>query len=172
MARGLTKFRVTVPLSLNAVDKRLIGENIIRRIQTRTGNHTDIDGNRFASYSKAYREQKRDYGLSGSPNLRLTGEMLNSLQILQVGSTFIEIGYQTTSFEARKAVWNQGGNSSIPSRPFLGILDNQAQGEVNKVVDNSPIVDALRFIEENTFDDVTPSISSVSEFVGESDGEL
>ena len=129
MARGQVYFDVTVPRRMSLVDKRLVGENIIRKIQTRTANHTDIDGNRFAPYSPGYRKEKQILTGSGQPNLYLTGEMMNSLVILDMTDTRIRIGYDPGSFEAQKSYWNQGGNSNIPSREFLGEQDSKIEAE-------------------------------------------
>ena len=150
MARGQRRFRVDVPRSMDAVDKRIVGENIIRNIQQRTARHTDIDGNRFASYSADYRREKQSFGLGGSPNLYFTGEMMNSIQILEVRDDHLIIGLNPGSFEADKAYWNQGGNSNIPSREFLGETDSRIESVITQVTESSPIVEAIRFIERNT----------------------
>ena len=152
MARGQIYFDVNVPSRMSLVDKRLVGENIIRKIQTRTANHTDIDGDRFAPYSPGYRKEKQLLTGTGQPNLYLTGEMLNSLSILEIQDTRIRIGYQAGSFEARKSYWNQGGNPSIPNREFLGEQDSKIESEIRSVEEDSPITAALRFIERNTLD--------------------
>ena len=154
---------------MSTVDKRVVGENIIRRIQRRTANSTDIDGNRFASYSRGYLETRREFGLSGSPNLRFTGEMLNGLHIISVSDTRIRIGVTPGSFEARKAVWNQGGNSNIPSRPFMGMLDRQIDSVINTVLTDSPVEDAREFIAERS--SLITSLFELEEFVGDPEEE-
>jgi hypothetical protein len=52
---------------------------VIMLIQTRTLQGRDEDGNAFAAYSPEYAKQRSQAGLSTSPDLSVSGEMLNAL---------------------------------------------------------------------------------------------
>ena len=149
MARGTTSFRLPVSPMLGQQDRQLLGQLIIERIQERSESGRDIDGRRFSRYSRDYVDYLREIGADSGLDLTLTGEMLNSIQILSEGEGFIEIGLEPGSFAARKATYNQGGNPRIPSRPFMGIRDSEASSLENEVANNSPVVAAQRFLNEN-----------------------
>ena len=148
MARGITSFRLQVSNLLGDIDRQLIGQLVIERIQDRATSGRNIDGGRFARYAPAYVDYLRKIGADDGLDLTLTGEMLNSIEILSHGPGFVEIGLERGSFAARKATWNQGGNPDIPSRPFMGIKDSEANRIEADVAAVSPVVAAQRFLNE------------------------
>ena len=148
MARGITSFTLDVSTLLGAQDRELLGQLIIERLVDRTQSGRNIDGRSFARYSREYVEWLRRIGADTGRDLTLTGEMLNSISVLRHSQGSITIGLEPGSFAARKAGWNQGGNPSIPSRPFMGITDSEAASLEADVAANSPVVAAQRFLNE------------------------
>jgi hypothetical protein len=68
-------------------------------ILKRTARGVDAEGKPFAPYSPGYAEQKRDaLGTGGTPDLQVSGRMLNDLQIKShgvdgKGNGFVELGF-------------------------------------------------------------------------------
>lgn len=153
MARGIERFRIRISELLGAQDREILGTLIIERIIDRTLDGRDIEGRSFRRYSRSYTDELTTIGANTTPDLELTGEMLNSIQVLSHGPGFVEIGLPEGSFAAQKARWNQGGNRRIPSRPFLGIEDSEAEVIEDQVASGSPVVQAQRFLEENSIVD-------------------
>lgn len=149
MARGITNFRYRCDPRLSETDRIILADQIIERIIERSQRGNSIDNTRLAPYSDAYRAYQRKIGLVPKVDLTLTGEMLNAIQLLNSGTGFIEIGITPGTEANRKARWNQGGNRNIPSRPFMGIRDSEADAFQVSIVENSPAVAAERFLEEN-----------------------
>ena len=123
MARGITEFRVTLDPVLESRDRIIIADLIINTIQSRTRDGKDIDNNNFTPYNRDYLENLRDDGISKqTPNLDITGDMLEGIELLEEGRGFLVIGIARENRLARlKAGWQQGGNPKIPARRFMGI---------------------------------------------------
>lgn len=149
MARGITNFRYRCDPLLGAQDREILADQIIQRITGRTERGLDIDNSRFTGYSRSYREELRKIGARSNVDLTLTGEMLASIELLDHGPGFIEVGISPGTYASRKARWNQGGNSNIPSRPFMGIRDSEAKSLEAPILEDSPVVAAERFLREN-----------------------
>ena len=149
MARGITRFRINVDGALGSQDRTLLGELIIERMLDRTERGEDIEGRSFRRYSANYIDWLRKIGASTTVDLSLTGEMLASIRVLSHGTGFIDIGIEAGTFASEKARWQQGGNPNVPSRPFMGIRDDEARSLENEVASNSTMVQAQRFLEEN-----------------------
>lgn len=89
----------------------------------RTLEGRDLEGNKFAPYSKRYKESK-DFqiaGKSSTVDLRLTHEMMNSLEVLESGAGSITIGF-TNPEAGKKAEWAEASDNG-PSRKFMGVTD-------------------------------------------------
>ena len=125
MARGITEFRITLDPALQERDRLILGDLIVNAIKNRTAEGKDIDGNNFKSYDRDYLENLRDDGIEKqTPNLQITGDMLNGLEIIDQGTGFLVIGIgRDNRLALLKAGWQQGGNPKIPSRPFMGFPD-------------------------------------------------
>lgn len=140
--------KLSISIKVDALTKELatrISDNISRTIKTqmpiardgvvkRTLAGRSYTGERFAAYSPIYANYKKRIGAGGRiPNLQLSGEMLRSM-VTTSGRNFglIEI---TGSFNRNKAFWNQGGNSSIPERSFMG-LDSTQIDELLEQINN------------------------------------
>jgi hypothetical protein len=73
---------------------REIGLQAIRAIQARTRQGRDATGRAFAPYSASYAKAKAQaVGGSSAPNLTLSGDMLNALQIVEVTATSVTLGW-------------------------------------------------------------------------------
>ncbi len=103
-----------------------MGQAIIRTIQNRTLEGTDLDGRPFAPYSQRYIES-RDFRLAGkSPgdvNLRLTQDMMNSLVVSETSPDSVTIWFSSDE-AAQKAEWAEASDNG-PSRRFFGVTDSE-----------------------------------------------
>lgn len=104
-------------------------------IQSKSQSGIQYDGSSMNQYSEGYRSFKQGLGQSGSPNLTLTGDMLNSLSNTTTSSnTRIEAKIEITGADNRnKAFWNQGGNSRIPPRYFMALAQEQVRSLIQKM---------------------------------------
>ena len=79
---------------------RALGSAVIRAIKELTDGGEGVDG-KFPAYTPDYRERKstghpkirRQADFSSSPNLRLTGDMMNDLQQTEVSGDGVTIGW-------------------------------------------------------------------------------
>lgn len=69
------------------------GAGIIKR---RTAQGVDVHGAPFAPYSPKYAAERERSGYSGTPNLSLTGSMLNGIEILTASPNEVILGPQGT----------------------------------------------------------------------------
>lgn len=102
-----------------------MGQAIIRKIQLRTLEGIDIDGKRFAPYSKRYKDSK-EFALAGkssSVDLRFTHEMMNSLEVLESASGSLTIGFSNPE-ASKKAEWAEASDNG-PSRRFMGVSESE-----------------------------------------------
>ena len=137
------KVRVELPKDYGPLERRAIGERIIERIIKRTQSGKDVNGDKFAPYSKSYRESKnfKIAGKSKRVNLTLSEEMLNSIEVLRDRSGSVTVGFLPGDTRNNgKAEGNQKGtygNSRPVTRPrkFLGI----SQEELDKILEEFPI---------------------------------
>ena len=112
-----------------------IGEKTIATIRARTLAGTDMDGHRFAPYSAAYARRRRAAGLSGTPNLSVSGGLLRAMRWQRAGS--ITRIYVATSRRGRISDYDlarihhfgaragRRHNAEIPSRPFFGLTSDE-----------------------------------------------
>ena len=135
--------KIKVDLSgygLTPDEKDEVADLIIERIVNRTQQGKDKDGQRFSSYSQAYKESL-DFKVAGKSNLvdlQLSGDMLAALSILDKTSRSVTIGFERGSEENAKADGNirgtYGKSKPIPgkARDFLGISER----ELKRIVDD------------------------------------
>lgn len=120
---------IFVSTKYNAGQRRIIGKAIIARIRERTSSQLDKDGNAFPSYTKEYAAEKG----SSTVNLKLTGDMMGTLDIISTTSGKITIGYPTGGDMAGQVEGNQigsyGQSTGNPSkaRPFLDISQEEKE---------------------------------------------
>jgi hypothetical protein len=134
MSEPQLKRRISIPKDLSAEARDALANNIIDYIKERTEKSKDIDGNRFAGYSESYSNSLdfKNAGKSkGHVDLRLTEEMMESIEILDSGTGYITIGFQADTPANDKGVWNQRSDNG-PSRMFLGVNDKDLERLIAK----------------------------------------
>jgi hypothetical protein len=128
------KFSVKLPPGLDDFEKQAIATEVIDRIIARTKEqNVDKDGKSFPKYSQEYIKslEFRVAGKSsGDINLTLSGDMLNSLELLETKPKSIVIGFRKGTQENERAEGNilgsYGGDPNPrKARNFLGISDSE-----------------------------------------------
>lgn len=122
------KVTIDIPKGYDSEERRSIGVDIIDRIIDRTKSGKDKNGEDFTGYTPEYKKSF-DFKLAGkgsTVNLTLSGEMLNSLEVLETSDGSITIGYRPNDkFNNDKAEGNilgsYGGKPNPgKARDFLG----------------------------------------------------
>lgn len=116
---------ITIPSSFSGTQRKLIGEDIVDFIKSRTQSGLDINNSFFTGYSKNYEK-------SGLVDLTVSEQMLNNLSMLSHGPGFIKIGFNSGDAND-KASWIQnprGQKTGSPARKFMGI----AQADLNRIL--------------------------------------
>lgn len=127
--------KIKVRKEFDKLQRQAIAQDIIDTIVERTTvKNIDRKGNPFPGYSKAY-TQSLDFKIAGKTkgnvNLRLSGDMLNSLKVLNTKKGEITIGFDRGDSENNgKAEGNIKGTygqktSTGKKRDFLGLPRNQ-----------------------------------------------
>lgn len=114
-----------VPIVANDQLAEAIGQAMIDKIVKRTESGIDVDGKAFKKYSKEYKDSLafKAFGKDGSVNLRLTGQMLDTLDVKDIKASKIKIGWDD-SIENAKA-FNHNTGDTLPKRQFFGITDKE-----------------------------------------------
>ncbi len=105
---------------------KAIGDAAIKTIVKRTesGKRSDT-GQKFKKYKASYAKSK-GVGV-GDVNLKLFGDMLDSLDVVEVGLDSVTIGFDSSA-EKPKA-FNHHVGDTLPKRPWFGIQKK----ELNKI---------------------------------------
>ena len=94
MAQQKTTIKINRKYGPN--EREAIGQEIVDYIVERTLSGKDKNNRKFAPYSKEYKESL-DFKIAGKSktkvNLRLSGDMLSSLKVLNHRSGSITVGY-------------------------------------------------------------------------------
>ena len=138
MLKGINEIRimwknVLAPQSFENLFKE-IGIIIQDSIQQRTDRGIDYLNNRFSPYAEVYRQWKIGKGYSGRVNLRLTGQMLDSLEAKPEPKGVV-VGFDNSKAND-KANYNENGKKQ---RLFVGIppdIEKQIDEMVSKHIDN------------------------------------
>jgi len=75
-------------------DMQAVGRLVIERIVERTQRGVDAGGQAFRGYSRGYATRKREAGGTSRVDLRVSGEMLNALDITDVTERSVSIGFR------------------------------------------------------------------------------
>lgn len=149
MGREWTKRTVNVSQRYTEEDLAAIGVEIIRYIRERTldgkGPGNKSWSGRAGSYSKAYKESLnfRIGRKSGTVNLKLSGDMLEEMGVLEIQKGKIRYGIDSGSPEAGKAEGNirgtygQSSPISGKARDFLKLEDK----EIESILAQFPLKD-------------------------------
>ena len=114
-----------VDLSGNDSLKQAIGQEIIDRIVSRTEGNTSLSGRAFKRYSKAYKQSDefKAAGKGSKVNLRLSGDMLGLMDIVDERDNTLTIGWFDED-EAAKAHGHITGGGNLPKRDFFGLTSS------------------------------------------------
>ncbi len=139
------KTKIKIPKSYGPTEREAIALEILEKIVERTQNGKDKNGDKFAPYTKDYKESLNFKlgGKSSKVDLTLSGDMLADMQLLNHKNGEITIGYENGTESNSKAEGNIRGTygQKVPdkskARDFLGINKN----ELGEILSNYPIRD-------------------------------
>lgn len=121
--------------------KNSFGRRVIQKIKENTANNKDKNGDPFypSTYSKGYRKSLkfRIYGKDKDDvNMKLTGKMLASMDIMDTDSTSVTIGFNQPAQEAKAEghILGTGNNNSLPIRDFFGLQDEEYNKIMKKII--------------------------------------
>lgn len=138
------KIKIPIPKVYNLIERKAIGEEILRFIRNRTNKGLDKNNNKFPKYSKSY-TKSLDFKIAGKSagnvNLKLSGDMMADLQVLNTKKGEVTIGFRKSDKVTNgKAEGNIKGTYGNPTpidggkykRDFLGITDSDLSKKVLK----------------------------------------
>ena len=98
------------------------GELVCDFIRERSASGLSWEGRQFQGYSEAYMKsfEFQIAGKSSNVDLRLTGDMLADVQVVDIINSMIVIGYPDSYGELPKVINHLIGDT-VPERNFLGI---------------------------------------------------
>ncbi len=111
-------------------EREAIAIEVIDRIVKRTKGGKDKNGRPFAPYSQEYRHSLafKNAGKSETPDLTLSGDMLDSIQLLSNSDGKVEIGFEDGNIRG-----TFGHSSPVgPKRDFLGISSKELSSILKK----------------------------------------
>ena len=107
--------------------RQLIADDLIQKIQDRTLSGYGVDNGRTVRLKKLTKKYADKVGKPLTPvNLELSGDMLNSITLIDSTRNWIEIGINDEK-QAPKAHGHQTGQygaGPLPKRPFMGLIDS------------------------------------------------
>lgn len=118
-------------IKIGADTKEEIGRRIIETIQDRCAEGNSLSGSKFRKYSEAY---KKATGKSDPPDLYLEGDMLSSMQVVDIKGNDITIGWEKGSKEWLKAQNHNFGVTLLP-REFMGLQIKEKKSIVQEFED-------------------------------------
>lgn len=140
---------VKIPAAYSARERRAIASDILDYIRERTADGKGKDGKSWSGaagkYSKSYK-QSLQYQIAGKGNkvdLKLTGDMLETMRLIEDDKGAIKIGFDEGDAEAGKAEGNIRGSYGQPTgnkskaRDFLAL----SREEIKKILQNYPLDD-------------------------------
>lgn len=135
---------IILPDNYSNEDTEIIAEEILNYVVERSKSGKGKDGKAFPKYSKEYMEsfEFKASGKSKNVNLTLSGEMLDSLEILEARKGKIVIGFERGSNMNERAEGNILGSYGKPdpdpkkARNFLDISNK----EISKIVSSIDIL--------------------------------
>jgi len=109
--------------------RQTIGQAFIDKIVERTQKGKDKDGKRFKGYSKTYKESldfKAHNKKAGKVDLKLTGDMQRSIDVVDENSKSIYIGFDNQE-DMDKAHGHITGGGKLPVRDFWGLTSKEKE---------------------------------------------
>lgn len=115
--------------------KTEFGRQAIREIRKRTLDGIDKNGNTFKPYSSSYMDSDdfKIYGKSSKVNLKLTGAMQASMEVVSQSNDTVTIGI-TDNEEMQKALGHINGSGHLPIRDFFGLPDESQKRILEGVI--------------------------------------
>jgi hypothetical protein len=148
--------------------KEAIGQAIIEKILARTAKGEGIGGKAFEhnKYSDAY-EKSLAFKAAGKrkgqkPDMRLTGDMLDTLDIIELGKNTISVGWDD-DLQAAKAYNHNTGDTIKTPRPFFG-LSKSEQKEIARMF-KAEVKEAVSILKKEGRDPYTEKIMGLIEKV-------
>lgn len=120
------------------VEREAIALEVIDKIIKRSKKGIDKNGDSFPRLSSGYAKYKQTIAGNKSSNLTLTGDMLDSIEIISNKSGKVVIGYEKGSNENAKADGNIRGTfgTNTPdeskARDFLGVSEQELAAILRK----------------------------------------
>jgi len=140
MAEPQLKKRIQIPKDLSASERKSVALDVINFIKQRTDKGIDANGRKFAPYSNSY-VKSTDFEIAGKSksevNLRLSDEMMESIELLDSGNGYIVIGFESGTPANDKAVWAQRDDNG-PKRAFLDIAEN----DLERIIASTTVADS------------------------------
>jgi len=143
--------------------REAIAQDIIDHIVDRAKNGKSINNQNLKKYDKDYVSSTTFKAYDKSPgeiNMTLTGQMLDSVGVIESFGPMIKIGIDDPD-QAPKAYNHQVGDT-LPKREWFGVRDKEIEeivasyieeyGETKKVYDASEIFAAMQQVENADFD--------------------
>lgn len=122
--------KINIPKRLDSDQRIMFADLAIKEIIERTSvKKIDVNSRPFKPYSESYKEsfEFNQAGKSNKPNLKLTGNMLFSIELIDHGDGYVTIGYDPEDEIAGQVEGNQigsyGAKTGNPekARKFLGL---------------------------------------------------
>jgi len=139
-----------------------IGQDVVQFIQDRSLNGKGIGGKKLKSpYSKAY-TKTTEFEVAGKSatdiNMRLTGEMIDSIEVLDFDGQVLTVGIEGD--QAPKAHGHMTGkNGEVPAmkREFFGLTENELEKILNNYSDRIEQLkeSSVRFEDQLTREETT-----------------
>lgn len=172
MAKSSFYFSVNIPIDLNAYQRKDLGVRIINKVIDRTRNEfKDKNNQKFkGKYSDKY-SKSLDFKIAGKKaneiDLTLTGDMLDSLEILEHGPGYIDIGYKSSYNGLGKVEGNvtglYGKHGKTSPRDFLGITKKDIDDLINEI--------DLGLPREITNREINKTVNKIIQNIGLENGE-
>ena len=130
VSRDNVQVTLNIPKRLNDDQRILLAELAIEEIINRTTvKKVDVNTRAFKPYSESYKESLdfKQARKGKKPNLKLTGEMVHSIELIEHGVGYITLGFDPSSDIAGRVEGNQigsyGKSTGNPDkeRKFLGL---------------------------------------------------
>lgn len=124
-----------LPSSVKDDIKDEVGDYLKEQILSSIGDlKSPIAGQGWPKLSKEYAKDKQARGFVPAPNLEVSGELLNSLDVKPT-TKGIEIGVFGSAAERADGHNNFSGKSKIPTRRFLPEVGQKFKGDIQKEID-------------------------------------
>lgn len=153
MATKHQKLTIKIPEEYTAMERELIGQEILDLIRERSQSGKDKKGRTFPKYSESY-VKSLDFKIAGKKkgqvNLTLSGDMLGAMDLLAHKKGQLTVGFEAGTPENARADGNIRGTYGQPKavgpkRDFLGLTKKELEAILAKypVEDKSAREDAM-----------------------------